>query len=109
MGWAKSTARAQAGSPPKPPTDVRIDTFLMMISSWFRTFRPTVDFVDREMSSGSHPVGAVIGRGPPSGVAPSANAGGWSAMAVSGRRKPGIFAIRDVSSLVTETHEGGHE
>jgi basic amino acid/polyamine antiporter, APA family len=24
-------------------------------------------------------------------------------------RKPGVFAIRDVSSLVTETHEGGHE
>jgi len=30
-------------------------------------------------------------------------------MAVSGRRKPGIFAIRGVGSLVTETHEGGHE
>ncbi len=28
-------------------------------------------------------------------------------MAAGGR--PGIFAIRDVSSLVTETHEGGHE
>jgi APA family basic amino acid/polyamine antiporter len=24
-------------------------------------------------------------------------------------RKPGVFAIRDVSSLVTETHESGHE
>src|SRR3954470_19024676 len=80
-----------------------------MISRWFQTFHATVDFVDREMSSGSHPVGAVIGRGPPSGVAPSANAGGWSAMAVSGRKKPGIFAIRGVGSLVTETHEGGHE
>jgi APA family basic amino acid/polyamine antiporter len=30
-------------------------------------------------------------------------------MAVPAGRKPGIFAIRDVSSLVTETHEGGHE
>src|SRR5262245_25287337 len=26
-----------------------------------------------------------------------------------GTRKPGIFAIRDVSSLITETHETGHE
>ena len=24
-------------------------------------------------------------------------------------RRPGIFAIRDVNSLVTETHEAGHE
>ncbi|HEU4426565.1 MAG TPA: amino acid permease, partial [Pilimelia sp.] len=30
-------------------------------------------------------------------------------MAAPSVRKPGIFAIRDVSSLVTETHETGHE
>src|SRR5256886_3094200 len=30
-------------------------------------------------------------------------------MAVRDRGKPGIFAVRDVSSLVTETHEHGHE
>jgi APA family basic amino acid/polyamine antiporter len=30
-------------------------------------------------------------------------------MSVAGRRRPGIFAIRDVGSLITETHEGGHE
>ena len=30
-------------------------------------------------------------------------------MAVSAGKRPGIFAIRDVSTLVTETHEGGHE
>ena len=28
---------------------------------------------------------------------------------VVGRKKPGLFATRDVSSLLTETHEGGHE
>ena len=28
---------------------------------------------------------------------------------VVGRKKPGLFAIRDVSSLLTETHETGHE
>jgi APA family basic amino acid/polyamine antiporter len=30
-------------------------------------------------------------------------------MAEPAVKKPGIFAIRDVGSLVTETHEGGHE
>jgi APA family basic amino acid/polyamine antiporter len=30
-------------------------------------------------------------------------------MSASDVRKPGIFAIRDVSSLITETHEAGHE
>ncbi len=30
-------------------------------------------------------------------------------MAQDAPSKPGIFAIRDVSSLLTETHEGGHE
>src|SRR5215213_2751868 len=28
---------------------------------------------------------------------------------VVGRKKPGLFATRDVSSLLTETHETGHE
>jgi APA family basic amino acid/polyamine antiporter len=28
---------------------------------------------------------------------------------VVGRKKPGLFATRDVSSLLTETHESGHE
>jgi basic amino acid/polyamine antiporter, APA family len=30
-------------------------------------------------------------------------------MDVPAVKKPGVFAIRDVSSLVTETHETGHE
>src|SRR2546429_3861238 len=30
-------------------------------------------------------------------------------MALRDRGKPGVFAVRDVGTLVTETHESGHE